>query len=138
MIFGIFLGIDKLAISRSVGSSIYPPQHEIVPSLWREQVLILPAEISILSNSGGGSVVVVAGSAVVGGVGWGVGIADCTVVLGSVGVKMVSGGAVGCVVSLLVAQAVAVSATMARTGMLRRCLIRIAWAVLMSSDNSTH
>ena len=47
-------------------------------------------------------------------------------------------GAVGCSLSLLVAQAVAVSATMARTDRLRRCLIKIARAALMPSDNSTH
>ena len=35
-------------------------------------------------------------------------------------------GAVGCVLSLLVAQAVATSATMATTDRLSRCLIRIA------------
>ena len=97
----------------------------------------MPAEIAILSNSGGGSVVVVVGSAVVVGVGWGVGIADRTVVLGVTVVKMVSGGAVGCVVSLLVAQAVAVSAAMARTGTLSRCLIDIALAVLMLLDDNT-
>jgi len=81
--------------------------------------------------------VVVVGSAVVVGVGWGVGTADCTVVLGATVVKMVSGGAVGCVLSL-VAQAVAVSAAMARTDTLRRCLIKIAPTVLMPLDNNTH
>ncbi len=80
---------------------------------------------------------VVVGSAVVVGVGRGVGIADCAVVLGATVVTMVSGGAVGCVLSLLVAQAVAVSAAMARTGMLSRCLIDIALAVLMLLDDNT-
>ena len=46
-------------------------------------------------------------------------------------------GAVGCVLSLLVAQAVAVSAAMARTGTLSRCLINIALAVFMSLDDNT-
>jgi len=96
--------------------------------------------------------VVVVGSAVVVGVGRVVGIVDCAVVLGATVVKMVSDGAVvlgeavaarvsgvavGCVVSLLVAQAVAVSAAMARTGTLSRCLINIALAVFMSLDDNT-
>lgn len=80
---------------------------------------------------------VVVGSAVVVGVGRGVGIADCAVVLGATVVKMVSGGAVGCAVSLLTAQAVAARAAMARTGMLSRCLIDIALAVLMLLDDNT-
>ena len=74
---------------------------------------------------------VVVGSAVVVGVGRGVGIADCAVVLGAAVVARVSVGAVGCVLSLLVAQAVAVSAAMARTDRLKRCLIKIAPTVLM-------
>ena len=80
---------------------------------------------------------VVVGSAVVVGVGRGVGIADCAVVLGATVGKMVSGGAVGCVLSL-VAQAVAVSAAMARTDTLKRCLIKIAPTVLIPLDNNTH
>ena len=66
------------------------------------------------------------------------GVLGGVVVLGAAVVKMVSGGAVGCVLSLLVAQAVAVSAAMARNATLRRCLIKIASAVLMPSDDSTH
>ena len=89
-----------------------------------------------MSNSGGGSIVVVVGSAVVGGVGRGIGIEDCAVVLGATVVKMVSGGAVGCAVSLLATQAAA-RAAMARTGMLSRCLIDIALAVLMLLDDNT-
>ena len=80
---------------------------------------------------------VVVGSAVVVGIGRGVGIADCAVVLGAAVVTMVSGGAMGCVMSL-VAQAVAVSAAMARTDTLKRCLIKIAPTVLMPLDNNTH
>ena len=45
-------------------------------------------------------------------------------------------GTVGCVVSLLVAQAVAASAAMARTDRLKRCLIKLARAGLMSSDDN--
>lgn len=40
--------------------------------------------------------------------------------------------------SLLVAQAATVSAAMARTETLRRCLIKIAPAVLMPSDDNTY
>lgn len=74
---------------------------------------------------------VVVGSAVVVGVGRGVGTADCAVVLGAAVVTMVSGGAVGCVMSLLVAQAVAVKAAMARAGRLSRSLIKIAKVILI-------
>ena len=45
-------------------------------------------------------------------------------------------GTVGCVVSLLVAQAVATRATMARTDRLSRCLIKLARAGLMPLDDN--
>lgn len=68
--------------------------------------------------------------------GWGAdisggGVSGGAVVLGEAVAARVSGGATGCVLSLLVAQAVAASAAMARTGRLRRCLIKIAPNVLM-------
>lgn len=87
-------------------------------------------------------VVAIGGLVVVVG-GWvadtsGGGVSDVSVVLGEAVAARVSVGAVGCVLSLLVAQAVAVSAAMARTDTLRRCLIKIAPTVLMPLDNSTH
>ena len=93
----------------------------------------------MLSNSGGGIAVVV--GAGVGFGGWvadtsGGGASDSAVVLGAAVVAMVSGGVVGCVVSLLVAQAVAARAAMARTGRLKRCLLKLALAVLMTSDDN--
>ena len=64
------------------------------------------------------------------------GVSGGAVVLGEAVAARVSGGAVGCVLSLPVAQAVAVSAAMARTDTLRRCLIKLARAGLMSSDDN--
>ena len=95
----------------------------------------------MLSNSGGGIAVVVGAGVGVGGRvadTSGGGVSDSAVVLGEAVVTMVSGIAVGCVSSLLVAQAVAVSAAMARTDTPRRCLIKIAPTVLMPLDNNTH
>ena len=66
------------------------------------------------------------------------GVAGGAVVLGEAVAARVSVGAAGCALSLLVAQAVAVSAAMARTDTLRRCLIKIAPTVLMPLDNNTH
>ena len=66
------------------------------------------------------------------------GVAGGAVVLGEAVAARISVGAAGCVLSLLVAQAVAVSAAMARTDTLRRCLIKIAPTVLMPLDNNTH
>ena len=68
--------------------------------------------------------------------GWGAdisggGVAGVAAVLGEAAAARVSVGAAGCVLSLLVAQAVAASAAMARTDTLRRCLIKIAPNVLM-------
>ena len=93
----------------------------------------------MLSNSGGGIAVVVGAGVGVGG--WvantsGGEVSDSAVVLGATVVTMVSGIVVGCVVSLLVAQAVAVSAAMARTDTPRRCLIKLARAALMPSDDN--
>ena len=91
----------------------------------------------MLPNSGGG--IVIAVGAVVGIGSWvvdtsGGGVSGGAVVLGEAVAQMVvSGGAVGCVVSLLVAQAVAASsAAIARTEMLSRCLIKIAQIVLIA------
>ena len=64
------------------------------------------------------------------------GVAGSAVVLGEAVAARVSVGAVGCVVSLLVAQAAAVSAAMARTDTPRRCLIKIAPTVLMPSNDN--
>ena len=65
------------------------------------------------------------------------GVSDSAVVLGEAVAARASVGAVGCVLSLLVAQAVAVSAATARTDTLRRCLIKLARASLMPSvDNA--
>ena len=113
----------------------------MVPSLCREQVLILPAEIAILSNSGGGSVVEVVGSTVVRVGGWaadtsGEGVAGGAVVLSAAVVAMVSGSDVGCVLSLLVAQAVAARAAMARTDRFSRSLLKFARAVVMTSNDN--
>ena len=66
------------------------------------------------------------------------GVAGGAAVLGEAVAARVSVGAAGCALSLLVAQAVAVSAAMARTDTLRRCLIKIAPTVLMPLDNNTH
>ena len=93
----------------------------------------------MLSNSGGGIAVVV--GAGVGACGWvadtsGGGVSEVSVVLGEAAAARVSVGAAGCVLSLLVAQAVATRAAMARTDTLRRCLIKIAPTVLMQSDNN--
>ena len=59
------------------------------------------------------------------------GVSEVSVVLGEAAAARVSVGAVDCTLSLLVAQAVAVSAAMARTNTLRRCLIKIAPTVPM-------
>ena len=87
-------------------------------------------------------VVVIGGLVVVVG-GWvadtsGGGVAGGAAVLGEAVAARVSVGAAGCALSLLVAQAVAISAAMARTDTLRRCLIKIAPTVLMPLDNNTH
>ena len=89
----------------------------------------------MLASSDGGSVVVVPVVAVE------VDVAE--VLLAGKGERAVvvetlvaSVGTVGCVLSLLVAQAVAVSAAMARTDTLRRCLIKLARADLMPSDDN--
>lgn len=66
------------------------------------------------------------------------GVSGGAAVLGEAAAARVSVGAVGCVLSLLVAQAVEASAAMARTDTLRRCLIEIAPNVLMPLDNNTH
>ena len=59
------------------------------------------------------------------------GVAGGAAVLGEAVAARVSVGTAGCALSLLVAQAVAVSAAMARTDRLKRCLIKIAPTVLM-------
>lgn len=64
------------------------------------------------------------------------GVSDGAVVLGAAVVAMVSGVVVGCVVSLLVAQAVATRIMMARTGRFSRCLLKLALAVLMPLDDN--
>ena len=66
------------------------------------------------------------------------GVSGGVVVLGATVIAMVSGDVVGCALSLLVAQAVAVSAAMARTDTLRRCLLKLAPVGLMSLDDSIH
>lgn len=92
-----------------------------------------------MSNNGRGSVVEAVGITVVGVAGWaadtsGGGVAGGAVVSGVAVVAMVSDSDVGCVVSLLVAQAVTARAEMARTGKLKRCLLKLVLAVLMTSD----
>ena len=102
-----------------------------------EQEFLSPVATAMLANSDGGSVVVTLVVEVEGGAtevvllaGRGE-ITEVVVVL--VALVVVVGA-----LSLPVAQAVAVSATMARTEMLSRCLIKIARDILMSSDNNTH
>lgn len=93
----------------------------------------------MLANSDGSSVVVVLVVEVEGGATEVVllaGRGEITVVV--VALVAAIEGAVDCVLSLLAAQAVAASAAMARNATLRRCLIKIARAILMPSDNSTH
>lgn len=91
------------------------------------------------ASSDGGSVVVVSVVAVEVGATEVVLLADKGERAVVVVALVASVGAAGCVLSLLVAQAVAVSAAMARTDTLRRCLINIALAVFMSlDDNTTH
>ena len=102
-----------------------------------EQEFLSPVATAMLANSDGGSVVVALVVEVEGGA------AEVLLLAGrgeitEVVVVLVALVVVVGVLSLLVAQAVAVSAAMARTDTLRRCLIKIARAILMPSDNSTH
>ena len=113
------------------------PQQNTEPSILTEQECRSPVAISILASSDGGSAVVVVVAAVEGGA------AEVLLLAGKVAAEVIAVAlaasvvVVGCELSLLVAQAVAVSAAMARTGRLRRCLISIALAVLMPTDDNT-
>ena len=90
----------------------------------------------MLASSDGGSVVVVPVVAVK------VGAAEVVLLAGKgervvvVVALVASVGTVGCALSLLVAQAVAVSAAMARTDTPRWCLIKLARGSLMPSDDN--
>ena len=90
----------------------------------------------MLASSDGGSEVVVPVAAVEIGVAEVVLLADKSERAVVVVALVASVGTVGCALSLLVAQAVAVSAAMARTDRLKRCLIKLARASLMPSDDN--
>ena len=112
------------------------PQQNTEPSILTEQEFWSPVAISILASSDVGSAVFVVVAAVEGGA------AEVLLLAGKdertrvVVALVASVVVVGCVVSLLVAQAVAASAATARTDRLRRCLMKLALAVLMPSDDN--
>ena len=114
------------------------PQQNTEPSILTEQEFLSPVATAMLASSDGGSVVVVPVVAVKVGAAEVVLLADKSERAVVVVALVASVGTVGCVLSLLVAQAVAASAAMARTDTLRRCLIKLAPTVLMPLDNNTH
>ena len=111
------------------------PQQNTEPSILTEQEFLSPVATAMLASSDGGNEVVVpvvaveVGAAEVLLVGKGERVVVVVALVASV-------GALGCVLSLLVAQAVAISAAMARTDTLRRCLIKLVRAGLMPSDDN--
>ena len=111
------------------------PQQNTEPSILIEQEFLSPVATAMLASSDGGSVVVVV-------VAVEVGVAEVVLLAGKgervvvVVALVASVGTVGCALSLLVAQAVAASAAMARTDTLKRCLIKLARADLMPSDDN--